>query len=40
MSMLSCCAAVMKASIGSAPSGTYSVSPLERMTFEALNTVS
>ena len=40
MSRLSCCAAVMNASIGSAPSGTYSVSPLERMTLEAWNTVS
>ena len=40
MRMLSCWAAVMKATIGSAPSSTYSGSPLERMTFEAWKTVS
>ena len=40
MSMFSCWAAVMKATMGSEPSGTYSGSPLERMTLEALNTVS
>ena len=40
ISMLSCWAAVMKATIGSVPSGTYSGSPLERMTFDALKTVS
>ena len=38
--MLSCCAAFMKATIGSSPSATYSLSPLERMTFDAWNTVS
>ena len=40
ISMLSCCAAVMKATMGSPPSGTYSGSPFDRITFEALNTVS
>ena len=40
MSRFSCCAAFMKATIGSAPSATYSGSPLERMTLDALNTVS
>ena len=40
ISRLSCWAAVMKATIGSAPSSTYSGSPLERMMFEALKTVS
>ena len=40
MSRLSCCAAFMKATIGSSPGLTYSVSPAERITFDALNTVS
>ncbi len=40
MSRLSCWAAVMKATIGSEPSGTYSGSPFDRITFDALNTVS
>ena len=40
MSRLSCWAAVMNATMGSAPSATYSGSPLERMTLEALNTAS
>ena len=32
--------AFMKASTGSSPSGTYSVSPKDRMMFDRLNTVS
>ena len=40
MSMFSCCAAIMKATMGSEPSGTYSASPFERITFDELNTVS
>ena len=39
ISMLSCCAAVMKANMASVPSGMYSGSPELRMTLEALNTV-
>jgi len=40
ISMFSCWAAVMKATMGSVPSGTYSGSPLDRMTLDALKTVS
>ena len=40
ISRFNCCAAFMKATMGSSPSATYSGSPFERMTLDALNTVS